>query len=254
MSDIIQSVDRALEVMIYLYHEGGETSITKIAADLGVYKSTVYRTLVTLENRGFVHKNPETEKYWLGSRLFTLGKVVENRMGLQEIIRPYARKLCDAYQEVVNVSILERDPADVYHSVIILKEESGRQVLTAIRPVGFSSECGCTSAGKCLLAFGENIDLSVYEKRPMRAYTGRTITTVPALRAELARVRERGYATDHEELEHGLTCIGAPILDSGGCAVAAVSLSGPTGRMTGGDMEERVEAVRRIAREISGNF
>ena len=97
MPDIIQSVDRALEVMIYLHHQGKETSITKIAADLGVYKSTVYRTLVTLENRGFVYKNPKTEKYWLGNRLFVLGKGVEKQMSLPEVVRPYARKLFDAY-------------------------------------------------------------------------------------------------------------------------------------------------------------
>ncbi|MGN8967296.1 IclR family transcriptional regulator [Intestinimonas sp. HCP28S3_D6] len=254
MSDIIQSVDRALEIMIYLYHEGKETSITKIAADLGVYKSTVYRTLVTLENRGFVRKNPETEKYWLGNRLFVLGKGVENRMGLPEIVRPYAKKLYDAYCEVVNVSILERNPDDVYRSVIILKEESNRQVLTVNPPVGSSSECYCSSVGKCLLAYSADIDLGVYETHPMRPHTDHTITTVAALRSELAKVRDRGYALDHEELEYGLTCIGAPILDQKGEAVAAISLSGPTSRMLSGDIEERIEAVKRIAREISSNF
>ena len=60
-SDIIQSVDRALEFLIYLYNEGKETSVTQIANDLGVYKSTVFRTLATMEARGFVKKNPETE-------------------------------------------------------------------------------------------------------------------------------------------------------------------------------------------------
>ena len=254
MSDIIQSVDRALEVMIYLYHEGKETSITKIAADLGVYKSTVYRTLVTLENRGFVRKNPETDKYWLGNRLFVLGKGVENRMGLPEIVRPYAKKLYDAYCEVVNVSILERNPDDVYRSVIILKEESDRQVLTVNPPVGSSSECYCSSVGKCLLAYSSDIDLGVYDTHPMWPHTEHTIITVSALRAELAKVRERGYAMDHEELEYGLTCIGAPILDQKGEAVAAISLSGPTSRMLTGDIEERIEAVKRIAREISSNF
>lgn len=254
MSDIIQSVDRALEIMIYLYHEGKETSITKIAADLGVYKSTVYRTLVTLENRGFARKNPETEKYWLGNRLFVLGKGVENRMGLSEIVRPYAKKLYDAYCEVVNVSILERNPDDVYRSVIILKEESNRQVLTVNPPVGSSSECYCSSVGKCLLAYSADIDLGVYETHPMRPHTDHTITTVAALRSELAKVRDRGYALDHEELEYGLTCIGAPILDQKGKAVAAISLSGPTSRMLSGDIEERIEAVKRIAREISSNF
>lgn len=254
MSDIIQSVDRALEVMIYLYHEGKETSITKIASDLGVYKSTVYRTLVTLENRGFVRKNPETERYWLGNRLFVLGKGVENRMGLPEIVRPYAKKLYDAYCEVVNVSILERNPDDVYRSVIILKEESDRQVLTVNPPVGSSSECYCSSVGKCLLAYSADIDLGVYETHPMRPHTDHTITTVAALRSELAKVRDRGYAMDHEELEYGLTCIGAPILNQKGEAMAAISLSGPTSRMLSGDIEERIEAVKRIAREISSNF
>ena len=254
MSDIIQSVDRALEIMVYLYHEGKETSITKIAADLGVYKSTVYRTLVTLENRGFVHKNPETEKYWLGSRLFVLGKGVENQMELPAIVRPYAKKLFDAYGEVVDVSILERNPDDVYRSVVILKEESDRQVLTVTPSVGSSSECHCSAVGKCLLAFSAGIDLGVYDTHPMRAYTEHTIATVPALRTELAKIRERGYSMDYEELTYGLTCIGAPILNRNGDAVAAISLSGPTGRMLSGDKEERVEAVKRIAREISGNF
>ena len=253
-SDVIQSVDRALEVLIYLYYEGKETSITKIANDRGVYKSTVFRTLATLEARGFVKKNPETEKYWLGSRLFTLGKAVENKMGLQEIIRPYARKLYEAYHEVVNVSILERNPGDVYRSVIILKEESPNQVLTVNPPVGSSSECHCSSVGKCLLAFGSKIDLSVYENVSLTAHTAHTITSADALRAELAKIRSDGYAVDREELEMGLTCIGAPILDRSGVALAAISLSGPTSRMLAGDLDERVEAVRRIAREISNNF
>nr|WP_275951934.1 IclR family transcriptional regulator [Intestinimonas butyriciproducens] len=175
-------------------------------------------------------------------------------MGLPEIVRPYAKKLYDAYCEVVNVSILERNPDDVYRSVIILKEESDRQVLTVNPPVGSSSECYCSSVGKCLLAYSSDIDLGVYDTHPMRPHTEHTIITVSALRAELAKVRERGYAMDHEELEYGLTCIGAPILDQKGEAVAAISLSGPTSRMLTGDIEERIEAVKRIAREISSNF
>lgn len=253
-ADVIQSVDRALEVLIYLYHEGRETGVTKIANDMGVYKSTVFRTLATLESRGFVRKNPETDKYWLGTRLFTLGKAVENKMGLQEIIRPYARKLYEAYHEVVNVSILERNPGDVYRSILILKEESAHQVLTVNPPVGSSSECHCSAVGKCLLAFSDHIELSRYGSKKLTAHTAHTIATVEALRTELERIRTDGYVLDREELELGLTCIGAPILDRGGAAVAAISLSGPTSRMLTGDLDERVEAVRRIAREISSNF
>lgn len=66
MAETIQSVDRALEVLIYLEAADQETSITKMASDMGVYKSTIYRTLATLEARGFVRKNPDTDRYWLG--------------------------------------------------------------------------------------------------------------------------------------------------------------------------------------------
>lgn len=254
MADVIQSVDRAMELLIYLYNQGRETGITKIASDMGVYKSTVFRTLSTLEARGFVSRNPETERYWLGSRLFTLGKSVENKMGMQAIIRPYARKLYDAYHEVVNVSILERNPHDVYRSILILKEESDRQLLTVNSPIGSSSECHCTAVGKCLLAFSDKIDLSVYQQTKLAAHTEYTIMTYERLVSEISHVKDNGYAIDHDEQEAGLTCIGAPILQHAGASVAAISLCGPTSRMLAGDIDERIEAVRRIAREISGNF
>lgn len=253
-SDIIQSVDRALEFLIYLYNEGKETGITQIANDLDVYKSTVFRTLTTLEARGFVKKNPETDKYWLGTRLFTLGKSVENKMGLREIIGPYAMELYETYREVVNVSILERNQDDVYKSVIIYKAESANQVLTVNPPVGSSSECHCSAIGKCLLAFSKDVDLSIYEKHPLNPHTIYTITTVEGLKNELNRIRECGYAIDREELEIGLTCIGAPVLDRNGEAVAAISLSGPSSRILAGNLEERITAVCNIAKKISANF
>ena len=110
MADTIQALDRALELLIYLNKKGKEVGITQIASDMGVYKSTIYRTLSTLEAKGFVKRNPETEKYWLGSQLFILGKSVENKMGIPEVIRPYAHRLHQKFHEVVNVSLLEYNP------------------------------------------------------------------------------------------------------------------------------------------------
>lgn len=254
MADTIQALDRALELLIYLNGQGKEVGITQIAADMGVYKSTIFRTLSTLEARGFISRNPETEKYWLGSRLFVLGKSVENKMGVQEVIRPYARRLHQRFHEVVNVSILEYNPGDVYHSVIILKEMSDQQLLTVNPPVGSLSECHCSAVGKCLLAFGDHIDMAVYEKKGLTPFTSHTITSLETLGEEFDKVRRRGYAMDHEEQELGLTCIGAPILDRNKKAVAAISLSGPTSRMNGADIEDRIEAVCNTARDISGNF
>ena len=199
-------------------------------------------------------KNPETDKYWLGNRLFTLGKSVENRMGLREIVAPYVSELYEAYHEVINVSVLERNQNDIYKSVIIYKADNPSQVLKANPPVGSSSECHCSSIGKCLLAFGNDVDLSVYESHPLAVHTIYTISSVKQLEEELERVREKGYAIDREELEIGLTCIGAPILDHSGHAIAAISLSGPTSRILAGDLSERIATVCAVAKKISANF
>ena len=250
MSEAIHSVDRALEVLIYLGRQEGEVSVTRLAADMGIYKSTAFRTLATLEGRGFVEQNPATEKYRLGRRLFALGRHVERALGLPEVVRPYARKLCQAYRETVNLSVLERSPGELYRSMLILKEESWHSSADTA-PVGTERDCHCSSVGKCLLAFTPGVDLSIYAKVPMTAHTQRTITTPEALRAELNKVKLKGIAVDREELEPGLTCIAAPIFGPGGEAVAAISLAGATGRMIGDDLEVRVEAVRRTAREIS---
>ena len=104
------------------------------------------------------------------------------------------------------------------------------------------------------IGFGRDVDLSVYEAHPLSVYTEYTISTVEKLKEELQDVREKGYAIDREELELGLTCIGAPILDRSGHAIAAISLSGPKSRMLAGDFCERVRAVTEAARKISANF
>ena len=179
-SVIINSVDRALDILNYLYEQGKEVSITQISKDLDIYKSTVYRTLATLESKDFVEKNPETEKYGLGMKLFVIGNSIGEKIGLQKVIKPYAQRLHDEFNEAVNVSVLERSDGGAYHSVMIYKEEN-KQILGFNSDLGSRNECYCAGVGKCLLAFKDQIDLSVYEKHPMKQYTERTITTIDGL-------------------------------------------------------------------------
>lgn len=253
MSVIINSVDRALDILIYLYNEGRETSITKMSEDLKIYKSTVYRTLATLEAKNFVAKNPETEKYSLGTKLFIIGTSIGERMGIQKIIKPFAKQLHEEFNETVNISILERNDMDIYRSVIIHKEENN-QILRFNSEVGSRNDCHCAAVGKCLLEFSDHIDLSIYEDHPMIRYTERTITTLDGLKAELEMVRQNGYALDDEERELGLTCLGAPIIKNKKYAVAAISLSGPTFRIKDETFAYKIQRLCEIAKEISKNM
>ncbi len=254
MSGIINSVDRTLDLLIYLYHEGKEKGISEISRDLDIYKSTVHRTLLTLENKGFVYQNEDNGKYWLGMKFYAIGTVVGERLSLNKIAKPFTRELYDEFKEVINISILEVNSPDYLRSIIIYKEDDVKQVLTVNPPIGSSSDCHCSSVGKCLLAFGDKIPYEKYTERPLDKFTENTIDKWDDFFKGLAKVKDQGYALDDEELEIGLTCIGAPILDRNGIAIAAISLSGPTQRMREGDFDHKIRRVKETAQKISNEM
>lgn len=253
-SDIINSVDRALEILLTFYESNREMGISELSEQLGIYKSTVFRTLKTMEEKGFVRQNPVTKNYWFGMRLYAIGLSIREKMHLQDVIAPYTHKLYEQCHEIVNVSILENSAGNFHHSIIIHKEISDKNLLFVNQPLGSSSPCYCSSVGKCLLAFTKDLDFSIYKIKPMEQYNERTINSYESLMESLEEVRRNGYALDDEEREVGLTCIGAPIIGRNGSAVAAISMSGPTSRMNDGHIEEKIQLVVNTAKEISKEF
>ncbi|WP_313755724.1 IclR family transcriptional regulator [Tissierella sp.] len=251
MSETIVAVDRALDVLLLLYNNGQEIGVSEIGRELGLHKSTVHRTLATLENKGFVHQNRENGKYWLGTKIYAMGLRVGEKLSLVDIIRPYAKELFDEFQEVVNVSILDKDSHDGYKTIIILKEVDTNKVLSVNPNIGSSSDAHASSVGKCLLAFSKDIDFNKISNNHLKKHTENTLSNKDELIKELKKVKEDGYAIDDEEQELGLYCIGAPILDKNGDAIAAISMSGPTARMKRQDINDKILKVVETAKEIS---
>jgi DNA-binding IclR family transcriptional regulator len=250
-SEKISSIDRALDILILLYDEQRELGVTEIGSALGLYKSTVYRTLATLEKRGFIQQNPENGKYWLGIKLYSIGMAVGEKMPLKQLVQPFARKLSQKFNEVVNVSVLDTTSGKIPRSVLIHKEESTNQVLRINPGVGSTSDCYCSAVGKSLLAFSPKEVLDLAKEEKLSSYTDNTVKNWEQLMRELEEIRVKGYAIDNEEQEIGLTCVAAPILDRNNRAVAAISLSGPTVRMKSMDSEDMINEVKRTAGEIS---
>lgn len=249
----INSVDRALDVIILLHEVGKEMGVSEIAEKLDTYKSTIHRTLMSLEGKGFVKQNPETEKYWLGMKLYTIGMEISNKMSIKQVIKPFCDELHKEFSEVVNASVLDLTRADNPQGIIIYKSYDVNQLLIVNPPEGASSPVYGSSVGKCLLAFND-IDLEQYKDIPLKKYTENTIDNWDELKKDIEDVKVNGYAVDDEELEIGLTCIGAPILDRHNKAVAAISLSGPTQRMKSGDFDYKIKRVLEVAKEISKQF
>lgn len=249
----INSVDRALDIIILIYEEGKAMGVSEIAERLDIYKSTVHRTLITLEGKGFVTKDPDTEKYWLGIKLYSIGMEVGNKLSMRSIIKPYCDSLYTEFGEVVNASVLDISKPDNPKGIIIYKAFDSNQLLFVNPPEGASSPVYGSSVGKCLLAFND-IDLNQFREIPLKRYTENTIDNWDDLILNIEEVRKNGYAVDNEELEIGLTCIGAPVLDKNNKAIAAISLSGPTQRMRSSDFDYKIRRVVEVANEISRQF
>ena len=250
-SIIINSVDRSLQILEYLFAADEPVALTRISKDLGIYKSTVYRTLATLQNRGYVTQDPETDKYELGFKIHVLGSRMKGESALAMLVEPYIQELGERFHESVNVSKLSTDANGLYVAIVIANHV-GNYSLSSFVELGTLSDCYSSSVGKSLLAFTEGINLHVYDKYPMEAHTKNTITDIRKLRAELDKVRQQGYAVDDEEAEPGLYCVGVPILKNGE-AVAAISLTGPKSRMLE-NLDERIEALKEASEAISSEL
>ncbi len=245
---IINSVDRTLDILEYLFKKDTDVSISQISKDLDIYKSTVFRTLATLENRGYVVQDSASELYTLGPKIFSYASNKKSNI-LARSIEPYLRRLNDKFLDTVSLSTLVRDSRGVYLLNTIANVESQHNLSVHFSGT-MQSECYCSSMGKCLLAFNSNLDLSVYKRIPLEKFTENTIADYDQLLKELDRIRSQGYAFDDEEREIGLFCLGVPIM-SGGKAVAAMSLSGPASRIREDHLEEKIAYMKELSAEIS---
>ncbi len=247
MSDIIKSVDRALDILLYISHIGRPVGASHLSRVMGMHKSTVFRTLITLENKQFLVQDQNTGKYSLGVSVFSMSRKIK----LYDIFGPYIKALGRSFKETINVSVLEEPYDGIYRSTIVAKEENNDHALSVNPEIGSSMNCYCSGVGKCLLAFSKNMMPELFNNYNYEKHTDNTIVTSEDLVSELDRIRKRGYALDNEEQELGLTCVAVPIFDSDGWAMAAISFSGPTARICKQDINVLVENLKQVSTEIS---
>ena len=161
-------------------------------------------------------------RYSLGLKLAELGNLALSRLDSQTIARPFVERLAAETGETAHVGVLQG--CEIFS---LVNRESHRSVRSP-STVGRRSPVHCTSQGKVLLAFAEPTRVEeLLRGYKYFSYTRRTIRSAAAFRAELAKVQALGFATDDEEFEEGLRCIGAPVRDHEGAVIAAISIAGP---------------------------
>ena len=245
----VSSLNRAMDILFLLQAEGKEMGVTEISRAVVLPKSTAFRLLATLESRGLIQQNPENGKYWLGIKLYSLGKAIGDNMRIKTVAAPFAKALSQKFNEVCNVAVLEPSDKPPPRLIIIEKVQS-QQLLTLTPDEGSGGLCHCSGAGKCLLAFSPKSYLDKFIHTELPRYTKKTVTDWEALMREMEEIRRQGFAYDDEELEEGLSCIGSPILGKHRELIAAISISGPTGRISS-NRAELIEDLKNTALAIS---
>jgi IclR family acetate operon transcriptional repressor len=234
-TDGVQSLERAFELLELMADAGGEVALSRLALESGMPLSSIHRLVRTLVARGYVRQLP-SRRYVLGPRLIHLGEIASRTLATWA--RPHLSRLVDAIGETANLAMLDGD------RVVYAAQVPSRHSMRMFTEVGRRVHLHCTGVGKVLLAgLPDDAVREVLARAGMPARTARTLTDPDALLAELHRVAGQGYALDDGEEEAGVRCVAVPL--PGGAPAAAISVSGPEGRLA-------MEAVPRVVSLLQG--
>jgi DNA-binding IclR family transcriptional regulator len=235
-----QAIDRAAELLVRIVESPRPLAVGELAASSGLPKSTTSRVLGALERHGLVQRagglRPGPVLLRLAQRGLPAGELVE-------LAEEALRRLADESGETINLAV--PTPLGVAH----LAQRDSPHFVGVANWVGRHVPLHCTANGKVFLAYG----VAPLPERP-ESRTRRTIVGRAELEAALEQVRARGYATAVDELELGLSAVAAPVHAAGGEVVAALSVSGPTIRLTARRIDQLAPLLLEQARGLAARL
>ncbi|MBT2385111.1 IclR family transcriptional regulator [Streptomyces sp. ISL-11] len=237
----VQSLERAFDLLERMADAGGEVGLSELSTSSGLPLPTIHRLMRTLVACGYVRQQPN-RRYALGPRLIRLGESASRLLGTWA--RPHLARLVEETGETANMALLDGD------EVVYVAQVPSRHSVRMFTEVGRRVLPHTTGVGKALLARSADDEVrALLARTGMPAATEKTITTPEGFLEALARVRESGYAVDDNEQEIGVRCLAVPVPDSP--TAAAISISGPAGRVTDAATERIVPLLQQVAAELS---
>ncbi len=242
---MLQTIDKASQVLSLFDREHTEWGVREVAARLGLAKSSAHDLLNSLAQVGLLGKT-DAARYRLGWRLVELSETLLATTELRREARPIMEQLAAQYQETIHLAILD-DTQLVY----VDKLEGKQAVRVEVTALGARLYPHCSSLGKVLLAFRPEVEVRrILKINGLPRLTPNTITDPEELVQALAKIRKQGYAYDLEEIVMDLCCVGAPVYDYRGDVIAALSMSIPAYRFQRAQTEFR-KAIVRAAKLVS---
>lgn len=223
---VLNSVNNALRVLDYLVEEG-EGGVSEMGRQLGLSPGTVYRLVSTLVQAGFADQNGETRKYVPGTKILEMANSLRNRADFAGLAHLHLGRLVERSHETVNLGVMRGD------DIVYVDRVLSQQPVAVEVKIGSRVPAYCTALGKAILGFSPDDTKESYLRRLPQIGEGDNEHVVPSvskLRKELQEVASVGHAEDRGEYSPDINCVAAPVLNSKGVAVAAVSISGPASR------------------------
>jgi DNA-binding IclR family transcriptional regulator len=243
---IIQSVDRALQILDCFTGPVSELGITELAHAMGLGKSTIYGLVNTLLITGYLEQNPENKRYRLGLKLFEMGSIVQRRMDIREIAKPYLKELSEKYNMTVHMG-LYRDGEVMY-----IDKMDSPDTRIVFSQVGKRAPMYCTGIGKAIFANMEKDEIErLLNIQKREELTEKTIMKPDKILEELQKIKNQGYAVDNEEVELGLRCVAVPIFNHQKRPIAAISISSSVSILNEEKIRHISADLRKVALEIS---
>lgn len=242
----VPTVERTLAILELLAGTGRGLALAELARQMSLPKSSAHCLLLTLERGGYVYRKERTGRYVLGLKLFGLANMALSGLKMREQATPFLRALVQRTHLTAHMAILEQG------EIILVERIEAPESFPLATWIGKRMDMHCTALGKVLAAsLGEEELDKLVRRRPLLRHNDNTIVSPRKLKEELARVRQLGFAVDDEEEEIGERCIGVPVLDGNGRTLAAISITGSTSQITGDNITQYTEHVKRTAADIS---
>lgn len=242
----VQAVDRALALMELLAAHPDGARLTLLAKRAQLAPSTAHRLLTTLERRGFAQFDVGNSHWVVGHKAFAVGIAFTRWQSFIAAAMPFLRRLRDYSHETANLGILEEG------EVITVAQVESREIIRAIASPGGRAPVLNSGMGKAILATwpDEAVDAFI-ERNPLQPKTRHSLRTAEEVKAEIATIRERGFACDNEEFAYGMRCVAAVVWDPYAEPIGAISISALANRLPQTGMAAMGETVLATAKELT---
>ncbi|WP_165978117.1 IclR family transcriptional regulator [Actinomadura darangshiensis] len=241
-----QTVERAISIVRRVAR--GPATLSEVAAELDVHRSTALRLLQTLTDAGFARRMPDG-RYTVGTGLISIAYEALESMDLRDVARPHLTRLNQRCGQTIHLASFVDD------DVVYIDKYEGRASVRMYSRVGNTAKLHASGVGKVILA---NLDPAlrdtVISRLTLTRYTANTITSEARFRAELDTIRERGYGYDEGEFEDFVVCIAAPIRSGDGTAHSAVSISVAKMLVPFEELKQLIPDLLETARAVSHDY